>query len=50
MAIRERAFGPKHCSVATALENPAALYRATDRESEAEAMEKRAAAIQAMKR
>jgi hypothetical protein len=50
LAIREKALGPNHPSVAKSLENLAALYRVTDRTKEAEVLEKRAAAIRAIKR
>jgi tetratricopeptide (TPR) repeat protein len=50
LAIREKALGPDHPSVATSLKNLAALYRATKREREAVALEKRAARIRAIER
>jgi len=50
LAIWEKALGPDHPNVATSLENMAALYRKSGREKEAEALEKRAAAIRAIKR
>jgi hypothetical protein len=46
----EKALGPDHPNVALSLENLAALYRATNRVKEAEVLEKRAAAIRAIKR
>jgi tetratricopeptide (TPR) repeat protein len=51
LAIREKALGPDHPDVATSLESmAAALYRATDRDKEAEKLERRAATIRAIKR
>jgi tetratricopeptide (TPR) repeat protein len=50
LAINEKALGPEHPKVATILENIAALFRKTGREKEAEALEKRAAAIRAITR
>jgi len=50
LSIREQALGLEHPDVATSLENMAALFRKTGREKEAGALEKRAAAIQAIKR
>jgi hypothetical protein len=50
LAIREKALGPDHPSVATSLENLAELYRATKRNTEAEVLEARAAKIRAIKR
>ena len=50
LQVAERNVGPDHPEVATSLENLVDLYRATNRKSEAEALEKRAAAIRAMKR
>jgi hypothetical protein len=47
LVIKEKAVGPNHPSVATSLNNLAELYRATNRTSEAEALEKRANAIEA---
>ena len=41
---------PDHPNVAMSLENMAAIYRKTDRKGEAEALEKRAAAIRAIRR
>jgi hypothetical protein len=46
----EKALGPDHPHVAASLENMAALYRKTNRVKEAEVLEKRAAAIRAIKR
>jgi hypothetical protein len=46
----EKALGPDHPDVATSLENMANLYRKTGRDKEAEALEKRAAAIRAIQR
>ncbi|MCX5683585.1 MAG: tetratricopeptide repeat protein, partial [Planctomycetota bacterium] len=50
LAIREKALGPDHPLVALSLENLAALYKATNRAEEAEALKKRAEAIRAIKR
>ena len=50
LAIKERALGPNHPDVAASLENMATLYRKTGRNKEAEAVEKRVAAIHAIKR
>jgi tetratricopeptide (TPR) repeat protein len=50
LAIKEKALGSDHPSVATSLNNLAGLYRATDREAEAEKLEKRAAEIKAKPR
>ena len=50
LQVAEQSVGPDHPTVATSLENMAALYRKTGREKEAEALEKRAAAIRAIKR
>ena len=50
LAIREKALGPDHPDVATSLENVAVLYRKTGREKAVEELEKRAAAIRAIKR
>jgi len=50
LAIWEKALGPNHPSVATALENLAALYKKTNRPNEAQALEQRAVAIRAIKR
>ena len=50
LAIREKALGPDHPSVATSLENLAALYRATERDKEALELEKNAERIRAIKR
>jgi hypothetical protein len=50
LAILEKALGPDHPSVATSLENLAALYRATKRDTEAEQLEVRAKRIRAIKR
>ncbi len=49
-AIKEKALGPDHPSVATSLENLAVLYRATERDEEAKTLEKRAARIRAIQR
>ena len=46
----ERNVGPDHPDVATSLENLAALYRALKRDSEAEALEQRAARIRPVHR
>jgi tetratricopeptide (TPR) repeat protein len=45
LAILEKALGPKHPSVATNLENYAAMLRETGRTAEADKMEARAKAI-----
>jgi tetratricopeptide (TPR) repeat protein len=50
LEVAEQAGGPNHPDVAKILENLAALYRATNRMKEAEVLEKRAAAIRAIKR
>ncbi len=50
LQVAEKNVGPEHPAVATSLENLAALYRATNRGSEAEALEQRAAKIRAKKR
>ena len=50
LRVAERNVGPDHPDVATSLENLAALYRALKRDSEAEALEQRAARIRAIKR
>ena len=50
LQVAEQAVGPDHPDVATSLENMAALYRKTGRKGEAEAFEKRAAAIRAIRR
>jgi tetratricopeptide (TPR) repeat protein len=47
LAIREKALGPEHPSVATTLANYAALLRKLDRTAEAETKEARAKAIRA---
>ncbi|MFQ5915996.1 MAG: tetratricopeptide repeat protein [Nitrospinota bacterium] len=47
LAIREKALGPEHPSVAQSLENYAALLRKTGRGTEAANMETRAKAIRA---
>ena len=43
LAIREKALGPDHSDTAASLENMAALYRATNRIEEADALERRVA-------
>ncbi|VAX36257.1 hypothetical protein MNBD_PLANCTO03-1689, partial [hydrothermal vent metagenome] len=48
LAILEKALGLNHPNVATTLENMAVLFRATDRDDEAEKLEARAAAIRAL--
>ena len=50
LAIREQALGPHHPSVATSLNGLAVLYRATERDTEAEVLEQRAARIEAIQR
>ena len=50
LAIYEKALGPDHPHVAIHLNNLAVLYRKTDREAEAEKLEKRAAEIEAKER
>ncbi len=47
LAIMEKVLGPEHPSVATSLENYAALLRQTARADEAARMEARAQAIRA---
>ena len=47
MAINEKALGPDHPSVATSLENYAALLRNTGRDDEAVKLAARAKAIRA---
>ncbi len=47
MAIAEKALGPDHPHVATALENYAALLHKTERNDEATKLEDRAKAIRA---
>ncbi len=47
LAIDEKALGPEHPNVATALENYAALLRETGRDDGAAEMENRANAIRA---
>jgi Tfp pilus assembly protein PilF len=46
----EKALGPDHPKVAQSLENMAQLYRKIGQEKDAEELEKRAAAIRAIKR
>ena len=48
--IRVKSLGWKHPQVKTGIENLATLYRETDREAEAEKLEKRAAAMAAKER
>jgi len=50
LEVAERNVGPDHPDVAASLKNLAALYRATKRSSEAQALERRAAQIRAIKR
>jgi tetratricopeptide (TPR) repeat protein len=50
LAICEKTLGPDHSGVAAILENMAILYRATEREKEAEELEARAARIRSIKR
>jgi len=50
LAIRGKALGPDHPSVATSLENLAELYRATNRINLAVPLEQRAAQIRAIER
>ena len=50
LEVAEKKVGPNHPSVATSLENLAALYRATKRDEEAESLEQRAARIRALQR
>jgi Tetratricopeptide repeat len=50
LQVAEQNVGPDRPDVATSLNNLAALYRATKRNAEAEALEKRAARIRAIKR
>ena len=48
LAIVEKALGPEHPNVATALDNYAKLLRKTNRNAEAAKLEARAQAIRAM--
>ena len=50
VAITEKAVGADHPDVAAGLESLALLYRETNREKEAESLEKRAACIRAIPR
>ena len=50
LAIWEKALGPDHPSVAIGLNNLAGLYRAMNRDNEAEPLEQRAARIEAIER
>jgi hypothetical protein len=50
LEVAEKARGSDHPDVANSLENLAALYRNTGRDAEASELEKRAAAIRAIKR
>ena len=50
LAIREKALGPEHPSVARSLEDMAVVYRVTDRAKDAETLEKGAAGIRAIRR
>jgi len=50
LAIREEMLGADHPDVADSLEELAGLYRVTNREEEAEALEKRAGRIRGIKR
>ncbi|MFZ5654408.1 MAG: tetratricopeptide repeat protein [Pseudomonadota bacterium] len=50
LAITEKALDPDHPDVATSLNNLAALYRATNRGKEAEALEQQAIRILAIQR
>jgi tetratricopeptide (TPR) repeat protein len=50
LAIDEVAYGPNHANVAADLTNLAVLFRKTNRVNEAVVIEKRAAAIRAIKR
>jgi hypothetical protein len=45
----KKSLGPNHLSLSTILENMAALYKKCAKEEEAESLEKRAAAIRAIK-
>lgn len=50
LQVAERNVSPNHPNVATSLENLAGLYRATQRNTEAETLERRAARICVIKR
>ena len=50
LQVAEQNVGPDHPDVATVLENLAAVYRATDRRSEAEVLEQRATRIRPVHR
>ena len=50
LAIREKALGPDHPDVPQSLNSLAALYRATERDTEAAMLEQRAARIEAIQR
>jgi tetratricopeptide (TPR) repeat protein len=50
LQVAEQNVGPDHPDVARSLENLAALYRATKRDTEAEGLEARAKKIRAIKR
>ncbi len=45
LAVRKKALGPDHPSVATSLNNPALLYKSQGRYAEAEPLSQRAMAI-----
>ena len=50
LEVAEQNVGPDHPSVAASLNNLAGLYRAMDRDDEAEPLEQRAARIEAIER
>ena len=50
LKIDEKALGPDHPNVAVALRNLAGIYRSTHRDDDAANLERRAAAIEAVKR
>ena len=50
LEVAEQNVGLDHSSVATSLNNLAGLYRATNRDDEAELLEQRAARIEAIER
>jgi hypothetical protein len=50
LAIREKALGPDHPQLAPSLESLAGLYRETNRVTEAQALQARAATVRAIPR
>jgi Tetratricopeptide repeat len=50
LVIREKTLGPDHPDVATTLEGLVLLYRLTNRTAEADALDKRAREIRAMRK